>query len=341
MNPLSKPAAMSGFTTWRNVDTVTLRKLQTKRQLDAVRRIRFTAPSQGRKRETSLAQTFLFRAAPGQLLPPVTQSPPVNEFVGFTKEFLVPGSAWFLVLTASMCALLLYFKHTARAGRFVLAATAAVYWLMSMPIVAHGLQATQRLRFTSQASEAAAGEALPIVVLGNGLGEYVAGSARIEVPLAQTAMNALSAANRYHQSPALVVVSGGAKAADDHRTPEAALIRDALVRNGVPMDRIVLEPGSTNTHEQAIEISKILRVHRYDRCQVVTSPQQMPRAIELFRRERIVAYPRPAGAQLWAPLTPTRWSSWLVPSTEARAVSRDVIYEWMAWPYYRARGWIE
>jgi uncharacterized SAM-binding protein YcdF (DUF218 family) len=109
---------------------------------------------------------------------------------------------------------------------------------------------------------------------------------------------------------------------------------------GTRTDHVVLETHSANTHEQVIEIAKILSAHGERRCVVVTSPQQMTRAVDLFRREGIAPFPFPADSQLWAPAKTPHWWSWLVPSSEARAVSRDVVYEWMAWPYYRVRGWV-
>jgi hypothetical protein len=66
----------------------------------------------------------------------------------------------------------------------------------------------------------------------------------------------------------------------------------------------------------------------------------MGRALELFRREGIDALPMPATSEAWTPANRgNRWK-WVVPSSQARAVSRDVIYEWLAWPYYRMRGWL-
>ena len=75
-------------------------------------------------------------------------------------------------------------------------------------------------------------------------------------------------------------------------------------------------------------------------CIVVTSPQQMDRAIDLFAHEGIKALPLYVTSVPWSLGGDARWWEWLMPSTAARAVSRDVIYERMAWPYYRVRGWV-
>lgn len=262
--------------------------------------------------------------------------------VDLIKEFLIPGSAWFLIIATSISAGLLSFAQTRGIGRRLVAATAILYWVMSVPLVAHGLQRAVRVQGTRVESVSSPPrEPIPIVVLGNGLGGYAAVGARFEVPLGQTAMNALFAVERYRQYPGVTVIaSGGPEPGVEDGTPEAVVIRDGLVRNGVPAERVVLEPTSANTHEQVIGISKILAVAGERRCVLVTSPQQMTRALDLFRREGITAFPLAADSPLWTPSRTAHWWSWLVPSTEARAVSRDVVYEWMAWPYYWMRGWI-
>jgi uncharacterized SAM-binding protein YcdF (DUF218 family) len=265
----------------------------------------------------------------------------VNPIADFIKEFLIPGSAWFLLIAGSVSTALLY--GTARwrtVGRTLLLSLLLLYWVMSLPLVAHGLQVAQRPR-ESPASGGLPNAALPIVVLGNGLGGYQALGARIELPLGQTAMNALFAVDRYRRYPeSIVIASGGAQPGQEGTASESAVIRDALRRNGVPLEHVLLESASTNTREQAIGTSHILKERGERTCIVVTSPQQMSRAVDLFRREGITAIPLAAGSLMWAPSrTPHRWW-WIVPSSEARAVSRDVVYELIAWPYYRLRGWV-
>lgn len=263
------------------------------------------------------------------------------ELVEFIKEFLVPGSVWFLMIAASACVAALYGSARAsRAGRVTLLGLVVLYWFMSLPAVAHGLQLMQRGRGTETVTQLPDAP-LPIVLLGNGLGGFAALGGRIETPLGQTALNTLFALDRYRQYPAsTIIASGGAEPGIHDARPEAHVMREALLRNGVPADRIVVEDTSTTTHEQAVATGKILRARGERQCIVVTSPQQMGRAIDLFDREGIAVVPLRAGSLLWTLGETTRWWHWLMPSSVARAISRDVVYEWMAWPYYRMRGWI-
>jgi uncharacterized SAM-binding protein YcdF (DUF218 family) len=249
------------------------------------------------------------------------------------------------MLAASICAVSLYgTARMRRAGRLFLVALVIVYWAMSLPIVALALQKTQSTPRLDAASglDQADDEAkpLPIVILGNGLGGYSAFGGTFDVPLGQTAMNTLFALNRYRQHPASVLIaSGGSQPGAGGGSSEAAVIADALRRNGVPADHILLEATSTTTREQAIATSRILAARGDTRCILVTSPQQMSRAADAFKRLGISVLPLPAGSVLWSPSDISHWWSWLIPSVQARAASRDVLYEVIAWPYYRIRGW--
>lgn len=238
-----------------------------------------------------------------------------------------------------MCAVLSFGSdRRRRAGRVLLVAIVALYWIISLPAVARGLQSAQLGRLSEPPSDLPP-EPLPIVVLGNGLGGYSALGGRIELPLGQTAMNTLFALDRYRRQPSsTLIASGGVH--NEGGVSEGALIRDALVRNHVPSGRIIVEDSSGTTREQAVASARILKQLGASTCIVVTTPQQMGRAVDLFAHEGIKALPLRAGSLLWSLDEQSPWWHWLAPSTVARAVSRDVIYEMMAWPYYRVRGWV-
>ena len=105
-------------------------------------------------------------------------------------------------------------------------------------------------------------------------------------------MNTLFALERYRAHPtSTVIASGGVQPPSNDGYPEGAVIRDALVRNHVPADRIVVEGQSTTTREQAVATARILRQLGSSTCIVVTSPQQMDRALDLFAHEGIKGLP--------------------------------------------------
>jgi uncharacterized SAM-binding protein YcdF (DUF218 family) len=263
----------------------------------------------------------------------------VELLVDFIKEFLIPGSAWFLIIAATVCAVLLSGSPRKRSiGLRLLIGLVALYWVMSVPAVARGLQIAKFGRL-SDAPANLPPDPIPIVVLGNGLGGYAALGGRIDLPLGQTAMNTLFALDRFRRQPSsIVIATGGAQVEGGYS--EGAMIRDALIRNHVPADHILVEESSGTTREQAVGSAVLLRQLGATTCVVVTTPQQMVRAIDLFAHEGIRGLPLPAGSIMWTMEDGAPTWNWLIPSTTARAVSRDVIYELMAWPYYRLRGWV-
>ena len=106
----------------------------------------------------------------------------MNPLVEFIKEFLIPGSTWFLLIAATATALLFFgADRKRRLARGILAGLVVFYWVISVPVVAHGLQTAQRKRASEPISKLPDGP-LPIVVLGNGLGGYGAFGGWIEVP---------------------------------------------------------------------------------------------------------------------------------------------------------------
>jgi uncharacterized SAM-binding protein YcdF (DUF218 family) len=269
----------------------------------------------------------------------------VDTFAEFVKEFLIPGSSWFFILAATGGVVLLYGRSSMqRLGRLLLTGLVVMYWAMSLPPMARGLQLVKVPRPSGVRGPQSSSDAIPIVVLGNGTMAWGGEGAVIDVLLPQTGYNAIAAIERYRRFPdSTMIVSGGA--AREGATPEAAVIRDALLKNGVRPDQIELEVASRNTHEQAIGVARLLRQRRVQVCYLATSPQHMARAVDLFRAEGIDVVPAVARSQLFSPLWDPSgagsWWLWAVPSSEARAVSRDVVYEAFAWIYYRARGWVD
>jgi uncharacterized SAM-binding protein YcdF (DUF218 family) len=269
----------------------------------------------------------------------------VDIFAEFVKEFLIPGSSWFFILAATGALVLLFGRGRKPAvGRALLVGLLVLYWAMSLPPVARGLQMLALTRPPARQSAAPASHAVPIVVLGNGTMAWAGEGVVIDVLLPQTGYNTIAAIERYRRFPESTVIVSGGKARDD-ATPEAVVIRDALVKSGVPEDHIVLESTSKNTREQAREVARLLKGQGIHACVLTTAAEHMARAIDLFQAEGIEAIPAAAESQLFSPLwDPTgrggRWL-WLVPSSEARAVSRDVFYEAFAWIYYRAHGWVK
>lgn len=81
-----------------------------------------------------------------------------------------------------------------------------------------------------------------------------------------------------------VIVFAGASE-DPASLPSAEIMKREAVRLGVPADRVLTEPSSATTKENATRVSDILRGYEIKRVILVTSPYHQRRASLLFARQ--------------------------------------------------------
>jgi uncharacterized SAM-binding protein YcdF (DUF218 family) len=266
----------------------------------------------------------------------------VEAVANFVKTFLIPGSLSFLLLGLTAGVLLAYGPRRSR--RFAapaLALLAGGYWIGSLPIVSDALATRFHARSAQPATAADLLDVQVIVVLGAGANGYVGGGRMVTLPDRQTVFNALEAGRLFRllSSSVPVIASGGIVDPDAHQEPESIVLRDLLMRAGVPDDRILLESTSRTTHEQAINIAPMLRAHQWVRVALVAPPVQMVRALAVFGAEGIHPIPAVAPYRSDDSATSGPVSRWL-PNGEALDVSSRATYDYLAWVYYWARGWL-
>jgi uncharacterized SAM-binding protein YcdF (DUF218 family) len=185
----------------------------------------------------------------------------------------------------------------------------------------------------------AARGAAAVVVLGAGARHYRSRGRTVDVVTRESGLRALEAARVYQLlDRPWVIVSGGVVDALGRGRPEAAVIAEALVKLGVPQDRIVIETTSANTHDQANYIPPLLRDRNVDRFALVTSQQHMRRALRVFQVVGLT--PVPSVPEVFA--NPPSWRSWFyyLPSSTALDVSQALMYDLFGMGYYWLRGWV-
>jgi uncharacterized SAM-binding protein YcdF (DUF218 family) len=120
-----------------------------------------------------------------------------------------------------------------------------------------------------------------------------------------------------------IVVSGGGQ------PPVSVAIKNFLVAEGVPPDRIRVETNSTNTHENAMQ-TRALLAGRPGPFVLLTSDYHMFRARRAFRNAGLNVLPRPIPDSFKrATRFAGRWPAFL-----------DLLEESAKIAYYRLRGWI-
>jgi uncharacterized SAM-binding protein YcdF (DUF218 family) len=121
-----------------------------------------------------------------------------------------------------------------------------------------------------------------------------------------------------------VLVSGGGSG-----EPQATVMRQFLIAEGVPDTAIVVEPRANSTRENAVYTRELLEGSR-GRMVLLTSDYHVYRAARVFRKAGLNVSPRPVPdvlkrASLWS----NRWPAFL-----------DLSVETVKIVYYRVRGWI-
>src|SRR4051812_44675766 len=173
----------------------------------------------------------------------------LDAFAELTKSLLIPGSFPFLLFGVSIGVVFgLAGVRWRRVSLTILVTMTAGYWIGGMPVVADTL-ATRFHAADSRPADAVRLQGVrAIVVLGAGKRTVSSNGSDISIPDAQTILNAIEGARLYRllDGPVPVIASGGGgppAGSPDYRKgdTESVMIRDILVRVGVPADRIELE----------------------------------------------------------------------------------------------------
>lgn len=226
-------------------------------------------------------------------------------------------------------AALVWTRHARWGRRLLLLAAAAVLAIALLPLGALLLHPLEN-RFGREI--AADVPVAGIVVLG-GIG-WQRGEPALPAsggrPIA-----AMQLALRYPQ--ARLVLSGGIPGSEGaERKPEAAAARRLLVSLGLPPERMILEPDSTNTAENAVFSARLITPAAGECWLLVTSASHMPRAIGAFRAAGLDLAAYPVDYR-----TPARLEEmpWLLPSPGQQLHLIDLaLHEWLGLLWYRLRG---
>ena len=142
----------------------------------------------------------------------------------------------------------------------------ASYWLLSLPVVAHALIGRLQGRYGTIRTAAEAHGAKIIVAVGNGSVSYTDGHFTTDQLTRRSTFCVFEATRLYRLlQPDDVIVSGGAPTLGSAARAEADLMREELVKLGVPAERIRADTASRTTEEQAVNVARLLRQARSSR----------------------------------------------------------------------------
>lgn len=132
-----------------------------------------------------------------------------------------------------------------------------------------------------------------IVVLGGATRPKI--NPRPTVELLEEGDRVLYAAQLYRQGKAPLVILSGGRTLDWRQvsSSEAKDMATLITTMGVPATAILQDPTSLNTHENAVNVKKIMQARGIKRVLLVTSALHMPRSLQIFQKQGIEAIPAP------------------------------------------------
>ena len=107
---------------------------------------------------------------------------------------------------------------------------------------------------------------------------------------------------------------------------------------GVPEAALLLDTRALTTHENAVNVRRILAERGMQRFLLVTSAMHMRRSEAAFRA--VGLDPIPVATDFSVSSNPVIGPRRYLPSAQALAASTSVVHEYLGYLFYRLRGWI-
>lgn len=141
----------------------------------------------------------------------------------------------------------------------------------------------------------------------------------------------------HHWKPLPIVVCGGPINRSAREGTLAEMMREILIREGIPAEAVWLENASGDTHENAQFAAQILRARGIRRVALVTEGYHMLRSELSLRKQGIAVVPAPCCFFTQRP--PQGIHDWL-PNAELVRRNYQALHEWIGLAWYWLRGWV-
>lgn len=229
-----------------------------------------------------------------------------------------------------------------------MAATAIFLALLVLVVSSNHLVARALVRsLESQVPVAELPQAAAIVVLGGGTKPAL--PPRPWVDLSEEGDRALYGARLYREDKApLLILSGGRISWSGDGVwkshPESRDMAEIVQAMGVPEKAILQDPDSLNTHENAVNVQRIMKTKGIQgQVLLVTSAMHMPRSLLIFKHQGIDVVP---AATDFLVTNSDREQNFqgvllaLLPDADQLQRSTRALKEYVGLAVYRLRGWL-
>lgn len=176
-----------------------------------------------------------------------------------------------------------------------------------------------------------------IIILGGAVNAGLRQGRMIE--LGEAADRVYYAALLYKLGKAQTIIcSGGRLPWDNAAISEAEAMAEMLRNLGVEPESIIMEGGSANTRQNAINTAQKMAEWKFDKALLLTSASHMPRAMATFEKAGVSVTGVPVDYS--ALENPDRTLLDYLPDARALEKSTHIIKEYIGLLYYRLRGWV-
>jgi len=137
-----------------------------------------------------------------------------------------------------------------------------------------------------------------------------------------------------------ILISGGDGSYFRYMVPEAQLLKEYISDNGlIPVYDILVDTISRNTHENAVEVKKVLKDSRIRGTSLlITSGIHMRRSLACFEKEEVPVVPFVSN-QLFLN-SRSDFEFYVVPKLGNLWVWHELFHEWFGWFFYRIAGYV-
>jgi uncharacterized SAM-binding protein YcdF (DUF218 family) len=252
-------------------------------------------------------------------------------------ELFIPGSLSFLFITLIIVFLLLYNRKLNSRGKLLYGIILFSYLIFSIPKSASWLALPLTHDYISIPDSKSGKNARAIVLLDAGAAQLSEGEIRISFPNKTAALRLLETIRVYQllDSPVVIVSAGDSNLKSGMRS-NAFILKEQLMKNGVPVNRIVVDSLSKNTRDHGLNVSKILKNRDIKEFILVTSPSHMYRSLRSFQKEGM----HPIASISRGDLDHIRDWKVYIPSTDALEFTQGTIHEYFGILFYYLRSYI-
>ena len=136
----------------------------------------------------------------------------------------------------------------------------------------------------------------------------------------------------------VLIIAGGSGSIYDQTKSEAVFLRQFAIDLSVPEEKILIDPSSRNTYENAVNTKAIMEQHGISSSILVTTASHLPRSMGCFRKLGLNPIPYPV--DFHSPPDPDYHILDIIPNADALENTSFALHEYIGLLTYKLVGYI-